>query len=337
MELSLLFLPLRPLTSHLVCLAVSVVLFLIVKLQRRGRWRPRECPVDLNGKTAIVTGANTGIGRYIAQDLAQRNARVILACRSLERGGRAEREIRRRTGNNNVHLRILDTSSMESVRKFVEQIKKEEKRLDILVNNAAGSGLKETITSEGLGLSIATNHLGPFLLTNLLLDLMKCSQSARIVNVSSMNHKKGKIDIRHFKGENLPRFQVAAMYNNTKLMNMLFTRELCNRLHHTGVTVNAVHPGVVMTEILRDYNLLLRIIFNLIGIFFFKSSEEGAVSTIYCAVSKEMEGVSGKYIDSDCSVTLPSPTAQDQALAKKLWDISESLTGLDKRTTGESS
>ncbi|XP_078411476.1 retinol dehydrogenase 12 [Cetorhinus maximus] len=337
MELSLLFSQLLPLTSHPFFFAVSIVLILIVRLQRRGRWRPRDCPVDLNGKTAIVTGANTGIGRYIAQDLAQRNARVILACRSLERGGRAEREIRRRTGNNNVHLRILDTSSMESVRKFVEQIKKEEKQLDILVNNAAASGLKEIITSEGLELSIATNYLGPFLLTNLLLDLMKCSQSARIVNVSSTNHRRGKIDFRHFKGENLPRFQADAMYNNTKLMNVLFTRELCNQLHQTGVTVNAVHPGVVRTEIMKNHNLFLRIIFNLIGIFFFKSAEEGAVSTIYCAVSKELEGVSGKYIDSDCSVTLPSPTAQDQALAQKLWDISESLTGLDKRTTGESS
>ncbi|XP_038649015.1 retinol dehydrogenase 11-like [Scyliorhinus canicula] len=169
MELSLLFAQLLSLAAHPVWFTVSIVLFLVVRLQRRGWWRTRDCPVDLNGKTAIVTGANTGIGRYIAQDLARRNARVILACRSLERGRRAEQEIRRRTGNNNVHLRIVDTSSMESVRRFTEQIKSEEKRLDILVNNAATSGLKPSITSEGLELTVATNHLGPFLLTNLLL------------------------------------------------------------------------------------------------------------------------------------------------------------------------
>ncbi|XP_072434845.1 retinol dehydrogenase 11 [Chiloscyllium punctatum] len=328
MELTQLSAQLLSLTSHPVWFAVSVLLYLIVRLLKKGSWKPRQCPVDLSGKTAIVTGANTGIGKFIAQDLAQRKARVILACRNVERGERAVREIRRQTGNSDVHLRILDTSSMESVRRFTEQIRKEEKQLDILVNNAAASGLDPAITSEGFELTIATNYLGPFLLTNLLLDLLKRSANARIVNVSSMNHSSGKVDFRHFKGENVQTFRRDGMYNNTKLMNVLFTMELSQQLQHTGVTVNAVHPGVVMSEILRNYNIVLRIIFNLIGIFFFKSSEEGAVSPIYCAVSNEMDGVSGKYIDSDCSLTLPSPSAQDQALAKKLWEVSESFTGL---------
>ncbi|XP_067884732.1 retinol dehydrogenase 11 [Heterodontus francisci] len=337
MEIALLTSQLLSLASHPVWFSVSVLLFLIVRVQRKGWWRPGQCPVDLTGKTAIVTGANTGIGKYMALDFARRNARVILACRSSQRGLRAQRDIQTRTGNSNVHLRIVDTSSMESVRKFTEQIKKEEEHLDILVNNAATSGLKQFVTSEGLELTIATNYLGPFLLTNLLLDLVKRSQSARIVNVSSMNHKKGKIDFRHFKGDNLQNSYSDTIYNHTKLMNILFTLELSNQLRHTGVTVNAVHPGVVMTEIMRNYNLFMQIIFNLIGFFFFKSSEEGAVSAIYCAVSKEMEDVSGKYIESDCSLALPCPTAQDQALAKKLWDVSESLTGLNKRTNEESS
>ncbi|XP_048455792.1 retinol dehydrogenase 11 isoform X2 [Rhincodon typus] len=298
MELSQLTSQLLSLISHPLWFIVAALLYLVLRLQRKGSWKPRQCPVDLRGKTAIVTGANTGIGKYIAQDLAQRNARVILACRSAERGEKAEREIRHWTGNSNVHFRILDTSSLESVRKFTEQIRKEEKQLDILLNNAGAS------------------------------DLLKRSTNARIVNVSSMNHRRGKVDFKHFKGENPPTSGKDAMYNNTKLMNVLFTEELSQRLKHTGVTVNAVHPGVVMSEIMRNYNVLLRIIFNLIGIFFFKFSEEGAVSPIYCAVSKEMDGVSGKYIDSDCSLTLPSPLAQDQALAKKLWEVSESFTGL---------
>lgn len=326
---------LSALASHPLWLVLAGLLFLVVRWQRRGWWRPRDCPADLSGRTAIVTGANTGIGRYIAQDFAQRNARVILACRSEERGLRAERDIRHRTGNNNVHLRILDTSSMESVRKFVEQIREQETRLDILVNNAATSGLKPTITAEGLELTFATNHLGPFLLTNLLLGLLKASPSARIVNVSSMNHKRGKVNFRQMRGEDLGKPQYDQLYNCTKLMNVLFTLELSNRLQHTGVTVNAVHPGVVMTEVMRNYSLYLRAIFNLIGFFFFKSAEEGAVSTIYCSVSKEMEGVSGKYIDSDCSLVLPSPTAQDTALARKLWDISATLTSLNQGASGE--
>ncbi|XP_067834242.1 retinol dehydrogenase 11 [Heptranchias perlo] len=335
MELSRLAAQLISLASHPGWFLLSLILFLVVRLQRRGWWRPGMCRVDLSGRTAIVTGANTGIGRCIAQDFAQRNARVILACRSLERGERAKQEIRHKTGNSNVHLCLLDTSSMESVRKFTQQIKEEEKRLDILVNNAGASGLKPTLNSEGLELTAATNHLGPFLLTNLLLDLLKCSQGARIVNVSSMNHRRGKIDFSRMRGKNLDRTWADMLYNDSKLMNVLFTLELSNQLRHTGVTVNAVHPGVVLTEVLRNYSLFLRVMFNLIGFFFFKSAEEGAVSTIYCGVSKEMEGISGKYIDSDCSLTLPSPTAQDEALAKKLWDVSEQLTGFDKRPSGE--
>ncbi|XP_051866372.1 retinol dehydrogenase 11-like [Pristis pectinata] len=211
-----------------------------------------------------------GIGRYIAQDLAQRNARVILACRSEERGRRAEREIRQRTGNGNVHLRILDTSSMESVRKFAERIRQEEKQLHILVNNAGASGLRPSVTPEGLELTFATNHLGPFLLTNLLLGLLKESASARVINVSSMNHRRGQMVLRQLQGEDLGNPQQDQLYNNSKLMNILFTRQLSCQLRHTGVTVNAVHPGVVMTEAMRYYGLHMRIIFNLIGFFFFK-------------------------------------------------------------------
>ncbi|XP_062901229.1 retinol dehydrogenase 11-like [Mobula hypostoma] len=332
-QLSSIISVLSSLTSHPLWFVASILLYLVVRLQRKGCWRPRDCPVDLNGKTAIVTGSNTGVGRYIAQDFARRNARVILACRSEERGRRAEREIRQRTGNGNVHLRILDTSCMKSVREFAERIQREERRLDILVNNAGAAGLPTAVTPEGLELTFATNHLGHFLLTNLLLGLLKRSPSSRIVNVSSMNHRRGEVKLGQLRGEDLGLFD--QLYNNSKLMNILFTLELSKQLRHTGVTVNAVHPGVVMTGIMRYYGLHFRIIFNLIGFFFFKSAEEGAVSSIYCALSKEMEDVSGKYIDSDCSLSLPSPTAQDAALARKLWEASATLTGLSEGGTGE--
>ncbi|XP_078258884.1 retinol dehydrogenase 11-like isoform X1 [Rhinoraja longicauda] len=234
MELSQLLSPLLSLASHPLWPLVCLLLFLVLRSQRRGRWRPADCPVDLSGKTAMVTGANTGIGLHIAQDLARRGARVILACRSEERGRRAEREIRRRTGNGQVHLRLLDTSSMRSVRAFAQRLREEEQRLDILVNNAAASGLQPAVTAEGLELTIATNYLGPFLLTNLLLDLVKKSPAARIINVSSMNHRRGEVNLRQMRGEDVGTASYDQLYNNTKLMNVLFTHELAAQLQHTA-------------------------------------------------------------------------------------------------------
>ncbi|XP_076603776.1 retinol dehydrogenase 12 [Chaetodon auriga] len=311
--------------SHPVWVACTALLAIVVRIQRRGRWDPKACPVQLKGKTAIVTGANTGIGKFIALDFARRGARVILACRSEARGTAALKEIRGKTGNSDVHLRLVDLSSLDSVRKFAEGILEEEKALHILVNNAAVSGLPRQITKDGLDMSFATNHLGPFLLTNLLLDLIKRSAPSRIVTVSSVNHKRGKVDFSHFHGENL-HYHMDQVYNHTKLHNIICTNELARRLQGTGVTANSVHPGIVMTEVMRHYPLMIRCIFNLIGIFFFKSSEEGAVSSIYCAVAEEMEGITGKYFDSDCSLVLPAPLARDAALAVKDFEMSERVT-----------
>lgn len=306
--------------------AVSTALLaLVVRTQRRGSWDPQACTVQLKGKTAIVTGANTGIGKFIALDFARRGARVILACRSESRGTAALEEIRKKTGNSDVHLHLVDLSSLDSVREFAERILKEEKALHILVNNAGVSGLPRQITKDGFEASFATNHLGPFLLTNLLLDLLKRSAPARIVTLSSVNHKRGKVDFSHFHGENLS-YHMDEVYNHTKLHNIICTNELARRLQGTGVTANSVHPGIVTTEVLRHYHFMIRFLFNLIGFFFFKSPEEGAVSTIYCAVAEETEGITGKYFDSDCSMVLPAPLARDAALAVKDFEISERLT-----------
>ncbi|XP_051537412.1 retinol dehydrogenase 12 isoform X1 [Myxocyprinus asiaticus] len=310
--------------SHPLWMLSTAILAMIVRAQRKGSWDPRACPVELKGKTAIVTGANTGIGKFIALDFARRGARVILACRSKARGTAALHEIRERSGNQNVHLRLLDTSSLASVRQFAAQILEEEKELHILVNNAGASGLPREITGEGFEITFATNHLGPFLLTNLLLDLLKKSSPARIVNVSSANHWQGQVDFSHFRGENLT--LTHTVYSHTKLHNIIWTNELARRLQGTGVTANSLHPGVAMTEVMRNYNFTLRFLFNLVGFFFFKSSEEAAVNTIYCAVSEEMEGITGKYFDSDCSLVLPSPPARDPALGVKEFEICERLT-----------
>ncbi|XP_042634701.1 retinol dehydrogenase 12-like [Cyprinus carpio] len=311
--------------SHTLWMVSAAILAIIVRAQRKASWNPRACPVKLKGKTAIVTGANTGIGKFIALDFARRGARVILACRSEVRGTAALQEIRGSTGNQNVHLRLLDTSSLNSVRKFASRILEEEKELHILVNNAGASGLPGKITADGLEITFATNHVGPFLLTSLLLDLLKKSAPARIVNVSSMNHWKGEVNFDHFHGRNLKHVMDAA-YNHTKLHNIIWTNELARRLQGTGVTANSLHPGVVMTDIMRNYNFIIRFLFNLVGFFFFKTAEEGAFSPIYCAVSEEVEGITGKYFDSDCSLVLPAPSARDPALGMKEYEFCERLT-----------
>ncbi|KAM9409866.1 retinol dehydrogenase 12-like isoform 2-T2 [Pholidichthys leucotaenia] len=218
---------------HPIWVVSTAVLALIVRLQKRGRWDPKSCPVRLTGKTAIVTGANTGIGKFIAMDFARRGARVILACRSESRGSAAVDEIREKTGNSDVHLRLVDVSSLDSVRQFAEKILAEEKALHILVNNAAVSGMPKQITKDGFEISFATNHLGPFLLTNLLLDLMKRSSPARIVTVSSVTHNRGVVDFAHFKGENL-HHHMDQVYTHTKLHNIICTNELARRLKETG-------------------------------------------------------------------------------------------------------
>uniref|UniRef100_A0A8D0F752 Retinol dehydrogenase 12 n=1 Tax=Strix occidentalis caurina TaxID=311401 RepID=A0A8D0F752_STROC len=219
--------------SHPGWFLLALLLGLLLWAGRRRSWDPRKCPTDLSGKTVIVTGANSGIGKCVALELARRNARTILACRNRERGQAAVEEIRAATGNPAVLLRLLDTSSLASVRAFAQAVLREETRLDVLVNNAGLTGLPFAITPEGLEQTFATNYLGPFLLTNLLLDLLKASAPARIVNVSSFRHSAGTADGRYLTGQERPRSFDAA-YNSTKLMNVLFTAELARRLQGTG-------------------------------------------------------------------------------------------------------
>ena len=223
----------------------------------------------LDGKTVIITGANTGIGLETAVDLAKRNARVILACRSVERGEKAAVEVRKRSSNDNVVFRQLDLASLESVRKFASNILEEEPRIDILINNAGIHSPHASRTEDGFERHLAINHLGPFLLTNLLLDQLKQAQSARIVNVSSVLYKRcDSFDFEHMNSDDPKRSGTRrnVAYNQSKLANILFTRALSKRLIGTSVTVNVLHPGVVRTELARDtlstYSWLGRVSMN---------------------------------------------------------------------------
>ncbi|XP_046333336.1 retinol dehydrogenase 14-like [Haliotis rufescens] len=305
--------------------AIVVSLFVIIYLKvTMGRCVSKA---DLSGKTAIVTGANTGIGFYTALDFATRNARVILACRNAGKAKVACDQIRQETGNENVTVGIIDLCSLTSVRKFAEEFLKVERRLDILVNNASVLGLPKEITDEGLESMFAANHFGPFLLTNLLLDLMKKTGRARIITVSSLVNKFGHIDFDNLCAEkSFDRFRI---YNDSKLANVIFTKELARRMEGTGVTANCLHPGTIRTDLLRNIPSFVQIPITLFGCLFFKSPDEGAQTSIHCAVSEEMEGVSGRYYcdcrDADKSV---NRVAHDLGIAKKLWEISEKYTDL---------
>ncbi|XP_049862839.1 retinol dehydrogenase 14-like isoform X3 [Schistocerca gregaria] len=302
----------------------TAVFLLLLKLYNKCTIGVCQSQRLLHGKTAIVTGSNTGIGKETARDLAKRGARVILACRDQQKGLEARDEIIRTTGNKNVILHLVDLSSLASVRKFAENIKKSENCLDILVNNAGVVGLPPKFTKDNLLIGMHVNHFGPFLLTLLLLDLLKKSAPSRIVMVSSVAHIYAKlsVDTINEKDDNGLR-----VYANSKLCNILFANELSHRLMGTGVTVNSLHPGIVKTDIFRRLPRFIMLTINYLFGQFGKTAYEGAQTSIYLAVSEDVEGVTGKYF-ADCKEAQTSSSAQDEELARKIWIKSEILVGL---------
>lgn len=279
----------------------------------------------MQDRLCLITGANSGIGKETALALAQSGATVVMICRNQARGEAARSEIVQRSGNSSVELLIADLSSQQSIRAVAEHFQDKYDSLHVLVNNAGAAfrGRRESV--DGLEMTFALNHMGYFLLTDLLLDMLKVSASARIVNVASDAHRGADLDLDDLQMTN--NYSIMRAYANSKLMNILFTHELERRLNGkapSGVTVNALHPGVVGTSIWGNAIPLLGPIFNLVGRFAMRSPEEGAETTIYLASSPEVEGVSGKYFE-DCAEKYPSRTAQDEELARKLWEVSVGL------------
>ncbi|XP_059761727.1 retinol dehydrogenase 13 isoform X2 [Balaenoptera ricei] len=210
------------------------------------------CPskTTIPGKTVIVTGANTGIGKQTALELAKRGGTIILACRDLEKCEAAAKEIRGETLNHHVNARHLDLASLKSIREFAAKIIEEEERVHILINNAAVMRCPHWTTEDGFEMQLGVNYLGHFLLTNLLLDKLKASAPSRIINLSSLAHVAGHIDFEDLNWEKR-KYDTKAAYCQSKLAVVLFTKELSRRLQGTGVTVNALHPGVARTELGR--------------------------------------------------------------------------------------
>jgi retinol dehydrogenase-14 len=275
-------------------------------------------------KICLVTGANSGVGKEIALALAGAGAHVIMVCRSAERGRATLEEIKTITGSTAVDLLLADLSSQREIQLLAKTIHERYDRLDVLINNAGVVLYEKKLSADGIEMTLATNHLGPFLLTALLLDLLKKSAPSRIINISSGIHKWAKIDFEDLQYEH-KKYRFMKAYAQSKLLMNLVTFELARKLEGTHVTVNALHPGAVKTSLGSDSanSLILKILDKIIKIFFI-SPKKAAQTPFFLAVSPVMEGITGKYYVNGKSVSA-SPSSYDADLAKKVWEISEDL------------
>jgi retinol dehydrogenase 14 len=277
---------------------------------------------NLTGKICLVTGGNSGIGKATAVGLAKMGATVVIVSRSKEKGEAAVVDITAKSGNKNVELMLADLSSQDSIHKLAKELKARHERLHVLINNAGVYLTKRITTPDGFELTFAVNHLGPFLLTNLLLDILKAGAPSRIVNVTSDAHNGAKMNFDDLQGEK--RFSGWQAYSQSKLAMILFTRELAKKLESTGVTVNSAHPGVVRTHFAKNNGGVVALGFRFLGLFFI-SPETSAKRILYVATSPDLEGVTGKYF-TKMHEARSSPESYDDDSAKRLWQVSEQLT-----------
>jgi retinol dehydrogenase 14 len=274
----------------------------------------------LRGKVAMVTGANSGMGKEISLGLARLGATLVMVSRDRLRGEAARTEVEQQTGNSGVELLVADLSSQQSIRKLAGEFEAGHDRLHLLVNNAGMSSRRRTETADGLETVFATNHLGPFLLTNLLLPVLKASAPARIVTVSSGAQAMGKLDFDDLQSARS--YGEIRVYNASKLANILFTYELARRIEGSGVTANAVEPGFVKT------NLQVPFPFSIFS-FMRGKAVDGAKPSIFLASSPEVEGTSGAFFNNKGVATKSSKITYDDATAARLWKVSAELTHLD--------
>ena len=274
----------------------------------------------MKGKVVLITGGTSGIGRATAIELARLGTTVVFTTRDQTRGEIAKKEIREVSGSENVQSIVCDLASFDSIRGCATEFRSRFPRLDVLINNAGTWDFKRRETVDGVERAFAVNFLAPFLLTNLMLDLLKQSAPSRIINVASALHR-GKVNFddiefkRHYSG-----FRA---YSQSKLCLILFTRLLSKRLEGTGVTVNCVHPGMVKSNLGRDSGLVMRFFFRLLG----SSPERGARTSVYLASSPEVDGVTGEYF-SNRTAQRSSRESYDMETAERLWKLAEAYVGL---------
>ena len=282
-------------------------------------------PIGMSGKTCVVTGANSGIGKETALGLVRMGAHVVLVCRNAEKGRAALEDIRRESGSSQLDLLIAEMSSQASVRALAEQIRHKCPRLDVLINNAGAVVGKRILSADGIEMTIAANHLGPFLLTLLLLDLLKACAPSRIVNVSSEAQSRARIDVSDLQFERR-KYNMMAAYGQSKLMMNACTFELARRLEQTGVTANCLHPGVVATNIWgTDPPPIFKMIIAAVKPFML-NSKQGAEVSLYLAASPEVAQTTGQYFVKSKPAE-SSPLSRDPKVAAEIWRWTQKMTG----------
>ena len=276
----------------------------------------------MNGKICLVTGATNGIGKATALALAQMGATVVIVGRNPAKCAAVVSEIKHISGNDAVEALIADLSIMAEVQHVADQFKAKYQQLHVLVNNAGAAFFKRQVTGEGFEKTFALNHLNSFLLTSLLLDTLKASAPARIVNVASDAHKGAQLDFDDLQSEK-SRFSLTA-YGRSKLATVVFSYELARRLSGTGVTANVLHPGLVRTGFASNLGVVPSAVFGFFLRFVGLTPEQGAQTSVYLASSPEVENVSGKYWEKR-TVVPSSRAAYDKATWTRLWEVSDKL------------
>jgi NAD(P)-dependent dehydrogenase (short-subunit alcohol dehydrogenase family) len=284
---------------------------------------------SMQGKICLVTGTSAGIGKVTARELAHMGATVVMICRNRAKGEAVQAEIKEASGNDRVDLIVADLSSMVEVRRVAQEFKQNYTQLHVLINNAGGINSEYKVTPDGLEATFATNYLSTFLLTDLLLDVLKASVPARIVNVSSSGHTVGNIDFADLQGER--RYSPVKAYAQSKLAQIYFTYELAELLEGTGVTVNALHPGTVVSNFNNGLNGFMHFVGAMVYFFTGINAEKGAQTMLYLATSSEVEGVTGKYF-SDCKERASSKRSYDVTVRQRLWKVSEELIGQNEHS-----
>jgi NAD(P)-dependent dehydrogenase (short-subunit alcohol dehydrogenase family) len=276
---------------------------------------------NMNGKICLVTGGTNGIGKSTAQELARMGATVVIVGRDAQKTSEVVQEIRADSGNPNVDSLLADLSSQQAVRRLAYEFKNKYSQLHVLLNTAGAVFMQRQLSVDGVEMTFALNHLASFLLTNLLLDTIKASAPARIINVSSNAHTTGKIEFDNLQGEwnYSPR-----VYENSKLANILFTMELARRLEGTGVTVNALHPGFTATGFAKNNSKVMATLVSIFAPLVARSPAKGAETSIFLASSPNVEGMTEMYF-YDSQVLSAAPQATDMVVARKLWDASTEM------------
>ena len=273
----------------------------------------------------IITGANSGIGKAAAMELAKSQAHIVMLCRDQERGMEAIEDVKKISGNQNVILMLCDLGSRKSIELFCAAFRSRFSRLDVLINNAGVALFARHETVDGHEMHFGVNYLGPFILTNLLIDLLIASAPSRVINVSSNTHATGTI---HFDDINLKKgFRPWRAYEQSKLADIMFTYTLAQRLRGTGVTANCLHPGAVGTQIgVVRGKRVIKVIRKMLSPFFL-TAENGAETIVYLAVSPDVASTTGTYFVRK-RAKRSSRLSCNQAVAERLWSVSEEMTGI---------